>query len=67
MQYVELTPAENPSLDSDIYNEAEIDLFGNIYRQELIDIARGAADGDKDSYFADLNERWAAARASVSS
>ena len=67
VQYVELTPAENPSLDSDIYNEAEIDLFGNIYRQELIDIARGAADGDKDSYFADLNERWAAARADVES
>ena len=67
VQYVELSAAENPSLDSDIYNEAEIDLFGNIYRQKLIDIARGAADGDKDSYFADLNQRWADAKANVDS
>jgi len=35
-------------------------LYGPIYRQKLIDIARGAADGDKDSYFAELNERWGA-------
>ena len=33
-----------------------------MYRQKLVDIARGAADGDKDSYFADLNEQWGAAR-----
>ncbi len=65
VQYVELNAAKNPSLDSDIYNKAEIDLFGKVYRQKLVDIARGAAAGDMTSYFADLNKRWADARAQV--
>lgn len=67
VQYIELNPAENPTLDSDLYNKAQIDLFGMVYRQKLVDIARGAADGDMESYFADLNNRWADARAAVGS
>lgn len=67
VQYVELTPAKNPTLDSDIYNKAQIDLFGMLYRQKLVDIARGAAPGDMKSYFAGLNKQWADARASVGS
>lgn len=67
VQYVELSAAKKPALDSDIYNKAEIDLFGKVYRQKLVDIARGAAEGDMKSYFADLNKRWAAARSSVAS
>lgn len=59
---LELTPEP---LVTEIANEAEIDLTGNTYRQKLIDIARGAADGDKDSYFAELNTKWAKARATV--
>ena len=42
---------------------AQIDIWGNIYRQKLVDIARGAADGDFDSYIAELNARWAESRA----
>ncbi|MEV7610120.1 ABC transporter substrate-binding protein [Microbacterium sp. NPDC089320] len=66
--YLELAPdpVGKEAVINDIANEAEIDLFGNTYRQKLIDVARGAADGDKDSVFADLNERWSAARAAVS-
>lgn len=69
VEFVEISPApagEETTL-SDIYETAEIDLWGNVYRQKLIDTARGAADGDKDSYFASLNDRWSAARADVSS
>lgn len=67
VELIELTPApaEEATLNSDIYNKAEIDLFGQIYRQRLVDIARGAADGDKESYFDELNTRWAEARADV--
>ena len=67
VEYIELTPAPagEESLLTDIFNTAEIDLWGNLYRQKLVDIARGAADGDKESYFAELNEKWAAARAEV--
>ncbi|HWK93374.1 MAG TPA: ABC transporter substrate-binding protein [Luteimicrobium sp.] len=66
---VEVAPAPKgqESLDSDISNTAEIDLFGPDYRKKMIDIARGAAKGDKESYFASLNKRWAAARASLPS
>jgi raffinose/stachyose/melibiose transport system substrate-binding protein len=67
VQYVELNslPADQATAETDITSESEIDLWGPIYRQKLVDIARGAASGDKASYFADLNKRWADAKASV--
>jgi raffinose/stachyose/melibiose transport system substrate-binding protein len=65
VQYIELDKAKKPTLDSDIFNKAQIDLFGMLYRQKLVDIARGAAPGDMKSYFADLNKQWADALASV--
>lgn len=63
--------AQNPgvpgeeSLLNDIDNEAEIGLFAPEYRQRLVDSARGATDETKEQIFADLNARWAAARASI--
>ena len=65
VKYVEIAAAKNPALDPNIYNKAEIDLLGPIYRQKMIDVARGAAGGTMKSYFADLNKRWAEARAQV--
>jgi ABC-type glycerol-3-phosphate transport system substrate-binding protein len=56
-------PAGKEALFNNIADGSQIDIWGNIYRQKLVDIARGAADGDKASYFADLNKRWADARA----
>ena len=53
-------PAGKEGLINEVADDAQIDLYGPIYRQKLVDIARGAADGDKDSYFTELNERWAA-------
>ncbi|WP_413452916.1 extracellular solute-binding protein [Georgenia phoenicis] len=67
VELVELAPvpAGEESLLSDIFNRAEIDLNGDQYRREFIDVARGAVDGDMDSVFADLNSRWAEARTVV--
>ena len=67
VEFVETVPAPagKEALEAAIYNGAEIDIWGNLYRQKLVDIARGAADGDKASYFAELNEKWAAARAAA--
>ncbi|NDL60925.1 ABC transporter substrate-binding protein [Phytoactinopolyspora mesophila] len=67
VEFFELAPRPEGEerLFSDIHNTAEIDLDGWLYNQRLIDIARGAADGDKESYFAELNNRWADARAQV--
>ncbi|MBW6437095.1 ABC transporter substrate-binding protein [Actinoplanes hulinensis] len=55
----------NTGREDQIIKESEIDLAGPIYRQKLVDIARGAAKGDKDSYFAELNKRWGAAQSRV--
>jgi ABC-type glycerol-3-phosphate transport system substrate-binding protein len=68
VKYIELNPpsAKDATLEPDIASAAEIDLYGNVYRQKLIDIARGAASGSMDSYFADLDSKWAAAKGQVS-
>ncbi|MFD7732851.1 ABC transporter substrate-binding protein [Kitasatospora phosalacinea] len=44
---------------------AEINLDAPDYRQKLVDIARGAAPGDLDSYFAELNKKWSEAQKTV--
>jgi ABC-type glycerol-3-phosphate transport system substrate-binding protein len=62
---VAAAPTGKEALFSNIADSAQIDIWGNLYRQKLVDIARGAADGDMDSYFAELNQRWADAQASV--
>jgi len=54
-------PKGKESLLSDVANQAQVDIYGQVYRQKLVDIARGAADGTKDSYFAELNSKWGAA------
>ncbi|CAM5285219.1 ABC transporter substrate-binding protein [Streptomyces atroolivaceus] len=41
---------------------SEIGITAQGYRQKLVDIARGAADGDMDSYFGELNGKWAEAQ-----
>jgi ABC-type glycerol-3-phosphate transport system substrate-binding protein len=67
VEFLELDadPAGDESLLQDIANESEITVLGEAYRQQLIDVARGAQTGSKDAFFADLNERWAEARATV--
>ncbi|MDI6099492.1 ABC transporter substrate-binding protein [Actinoplanes sp. NEAU-A12] len=55
----------NSGKEDEIIKMSEVDLTGNIYRQKLVDIARGAAKGDKESYFAELNKRWSAAQSQV--
>lgn len=46
---------------SKIGKASEVGLDAPDYRQHLVDIARGAAPGDANSYFADLNKKWAEA------
>ncbi|MFV0632455.1 ABC transporter substrate-binding protein [Demequina sp.] len=54
-------PAGEEGLLNTTADTSQVDVWGNLYRQQIVDTARGQADGDKDSFFADLNERWAAA------
>ncbi|GGV44490.1 sugar ABC transporter substrate-binding protein [Kitasatospora herbaricolor] len=41
---------------------AQIGLDTPDYRRKLVDIARGAAPGDRDGYFAELNTKWSVSR-----
>ncbi|MFE0464088.1 ABC transporter substrate-binding protein [Kitasatospora sp. NPDC058965] len=50
---------------SKIDKGSEIGLDSPDYRQKLVDIARGAGSGDQNSYFADLNKKWAASQQTV--
>ena len=67
VEYLELTPVptDKATWENDFISESEIDLWGQIYRQKIVDVARGAADGDKASTFEALNKAWSEARASV--
>jgi len=58
-------PAGEEGLVSNIDTEAEIGAFDPIYRQRMIDAARGQTDETKQDIFDDLNQRWAKARAEL--
>jgi len=65
VEFMELTPAPKgqEGLVNRIDSAAEIGMWDPKYRQRLVDAARGAKKETKDAIFADLNKKWAAARA----
>lgn len=66
VQFMELSQARN-ALVTKIDNQSEIGLQKPDYRQHIVDMARGAAGGTLDGYFADLNKKWADAIKAVGS
>ena len=56
-QFIQLTHDKN-ALVTKIDNQSEIGLNKPDYRQHIVDLARGAASGGLDAYFADLNKKW---------
>lgn len=69
VELLELSPSPQgeESLFSDIADKSQVDVWGNIYRQRLIDVARGQAEGDKASVFAELNSSWGDAVSALTS
>lgn len=65
VEYLELSPAPSgkEGLVQRIDSGAEVGLSEPTYRQRLVDSARGAKKESKDEIFADLNKKWAAAKA----
>lgn len=49
----------------EIDKASEIGLNGQDYPQHIVDVARGAAGGDKDSIFKDLNKKWSDAQGTL--
>lgn len=60
VKYVEQNPAPKgkENLQSNIEKAAQINLSDGVYEQKLIDVARGAAPGTKQSYFQSLDQAW---------
>jgi raffinose/stachyose/melibiose transport system substrate-binding protein len=65
VEYLELKPAPTgeEGLTNRIDAAAEIGLFDAKYRQRIVDAARGAKSETKDAIFADLDKKWADAKA----
>ncbi|MEV7422795.1 extracellular solute-binding protein [Streptomyces sp. NPDC091212] len=57
VKFIELDQARAALVD-DIDNAAEIGLKKPDYRQDLVDLARGAKKGDLDGFLGDLSKRW---------
>lgn len=68
VEYLELVPAPagQEGLTDRIDKAAEIGLWEPKYRQRIVDAARGARDETKEAIFADLNKKWADAKAKTS-
>jgi ABC-type glycerol-3-phosphate transport system substrate-binding protein len=58
VSYIELKQDKAADVDN-VDNASEVGLNVPGYRQHLVDVARGAAGGDKASVFSDLNKKWA--------
>jgi raffinose/stachyose/melibiose transport system substrate-binding protein len=56
-------PKGEEGLRDKIANDAKIDIWGNVYRQALVDDARGQTHLGMDKIFSDLNKEWATAKA----
>ena len=49
-----------------IDNESEVGIYKPDYRQDLVDLARGARKGSLDGFFADLGKKWTETQKTVS-
>jgi ABC-type glycerol-3-phosphate transport system substrate-binding protein len=64
VKLVERSEAKTAQVDA-VDKAAEIGLAKQDYRQELVDIARGAQKGSLQDYFDELDKRWADAAATA--
>ncbi len=55
-------PKGEEGLRDKIANDAKIDIWGNVYRQAIVDDARGQTHEGMDKIFADLNKSWSDAK-----
>ncbi|MFD6415824.1 extracellular solute-binding protein [Streptomyces sp. NPDC060194] len=64
VEFINMASKKTSQLNQ-IDKASEIGLSAPDYRQRLIDAARGAADGSRDSIFAELNKKWSEAKSTV--
>ncbi|GAB2908668.1 MULTISPECIES: ABC transporter substrate-binding protein [Streptomyces] len=66
VELIELDDAKGGQV-KEIDNASEVGIFAPEYRQDLVDLARGAKDGTLDDFLDDLGERWTEAQKTVGS
>ncbi|PAZ11409.1 sugar ABC transporter substrate-binding protein [Streptomyces sp. SA15] len=66
VKLIELDDAQGARVKQ-IDNQSEIGIYAPEYRQNLVDLARGAKQGDLDDFFADLSKRWTETQATLGS
>ncbi|MFH8470241.1 ABC transporter substrate-binding protein [Streptomyces sp. NPDC017991] len=66
VKLIELDDAKGAEV-KEIDNQSEVGLYKPDYRQDLVDLARGARKGSLDDFLGDLGERWEEARKSTGS
>ncbi|MER7970241.1 ABC transporter substrate-binding protein [Streptomyces sp. NPDC096080] len=66
VKFVELDDTDGAAV-KEIDDQSEIGIYKPDYRQDLVDLARGARKGDLDGFLGGLSDRWAHARRTVES
>lgn len=66
MKFIEVDDTAGAQLKL-IDTESEVGLYAPDYRQDLVDLARGARKGSLDDFLGDLGKRWTEAQRSVGS
>lgn len=66
VKLIELDDAKGAEV-KEIDNQSEVGIYKPDYRQDLVDLARGARKGSLDDFLGDLGKRWEEARKSSGS
>lgn len=66
VQLIEVDDAKGAEVKQ-IDNTSEVGIYAPEYRQNLVDLARGARKGSLDDFLADLSERWTDAQKTAGS
>ncbi|MHB9854269.1 extracellular solute-binding protein [Streptomyces krungchingensis] len=66
VKFIELDDTDGATVKA-IDNQSEVGIYAPDYRQNLVDLARGARKGSLDDFFADLGKRWSEAARTVGS
>ncbi|WP_405868422.1 ABC transporter substrate-binding protein [Streptomyces sp. NBC_00005] len=66
VKFIEVNDAKGAQV-KEIDNQSEVGIYKPDYRQDLVDLARGARKGSLDGFLADLGKKWTEAQKTVGS
>ncbi|MEU6253519.1 extracellular solute-binding protein [Streptomyces sp. NPDC047043] len=66
VKFIEVSDAKGAQV-KEIDDQSEVGIYKPDYRQDLVDLARGARKGSLDDFLADLGKKWTEAQKTVGS